>query len=84
MDEALVKRSLEVLADIIRSEHCTVILVTHEYEKIVKILREHASQSERQMTINQLALSRVETKTKESLETNIKLEHTYESLSTEA
>lgn len=74
MDEALVKRTLEVLADTILLGDCTVILITHEYDKLAKILHEYAHQSNRQIPINQLTLSRVETEA-ETLDAYINLIH---------
>ena len=74
MDKALVKRTLEVLADTILLGDCTVILITHEYDKLVNLLREYAHQSDQKILINQLTLSRVETEA-ETLDAYINLVH---------
>lgn len=79
MDEALVKKTMEILAETILLQGCTVILVTHEYEKLVELLRQYAHQSEQQITINQLALSRIEKA--DIADSYINLSHTSELLS---
>lgn len=58
MDEALVEKTMEVLAKAVLLKDCTVIIVTHEYDKLIQLLQQH--QFEKTLLINKCTLNRSE------------------------